>query len=204
MTSPYVISASLVLALLAVPLIVARVYTSLSARRRRCHKGFYQIAKHWNRRYELMAQLTDRVGSCGQSADSEVLRDMIVARSRAAGNLACVVRDPGNGADLARWFAAECALTGAYTRLRDLMHGDAQLQDDAVFRDLMDELESTKNKIAFARQAYNDWVAQFNAHRRRFPLVTLASLLGFGRDLAPLANIEREQTHAAPVAALQG
>ena len=149
----------------------------------------------------MISALGEQAGRHGLH-DEQTLRDVDVACQRAARLLALVVRDPADGAELARWLAAECSLTVAFTRLRTCIQRDFDLQTNPVIGELTVELASTENKIAFARQAYNDWVASFNAQRRGFPRVALACLLGFGRDLAPLTDIKREQIDTAPVVAL--
>lgn len=74
---------------------------------------------------------------------------------------------------------AETMLTGALSRFFALSEAYPDLKADRTMRDLMEELRSTENRIAFARQSYNDSVAAYNTARESFPAVIFAGPMGF-------------------------
>jgi LemA protein len=91
---------------------------------------------------------------------------------------------------------AEGALTGALGRLFALVESYPDLKANQNMMQLSEELTSTENKVAFARQAYNDSVMTYNTARETFPTVMVANLLGFGQ--AQLFEIEDAAEREAP------
>src|SRR5262249_47648321 len=89
---------------------------------------------------------------------------------------------PANPDALQDWVGAESALSGAVRRLTGVMEAYPNLKADASVCLLTEELRSTENRIAFARQAYNDWVTGFNSCRLAFPNCLFADLFGFDRN----------------------
>ena len=77
---------------------------------------------------------------------------------------------------------AESALNGALGRLTAVIEAYPNLKADKSVAGLTEELTSTENRIAFARQSYNDWVTGFNTNRLAFPNCLFAGLLGFDRN----------------------
>ena len=78
------------------------------------------------------------------------------------------------------------------------MESYPELKANASVADLTEQLTSTENRIAYARQAYNDWVTGFNYQRQTFPNCLFADLLGFSRDRKLLEFAEAEKLHVAP------
>jgi LemA protein len=78
------------------------------------------------------------------------------------------------------WMGAEGSLAGALGRLSVVMESYPELKANASVADLTEQLTTTENRIAYARQAYNDWVTGFNSHRQSFPNCLFAGPFGFG------------------------
>jgi LemA protein len=91
---------------------------------------------------------------------------------------------------------AEAALTGAVGRLFALMESYPDLKANQNMAQLTEELTSTENRVAFARQAYNDAVTEYNNAREKFPNLILASSMGFAQ--APLFEVEIKEERQAP------
>jgi LemA protein len=91
---------------------------------------------------------------------------------------------------------AEGALTGALGRLFALAEAYPDLKANQNMLALQEELTSTENKVAFARQAYNDAVMTYNTAREVFPAVVFAGTMGF--TAAELFEIEEPAQREAP------
>ena len=74
---------------------------------------------------------------------------------------------------------AEAALGGALLNLNAVMENYPDLKADQTIAQLSEELSSTENRVAFARQAYNDEVMLYNTQRESFPDLILAGMFGF-------------------------
>jgi len=97
--------------------------------------------------------------------------------------------------------SADSLLTGAMGRLSFVMEDYPELRANELVSDLTEELTSTENRIAFARQAYNDWATAFNITRQTFPTVAVASTLGFKDDFS-LLEFEEQEIQAPPKVSL--
>src|SRR5207237_4644210 len=87
---------------------------------------------------------------------------------------------PGDATAMKELSGAETALTGTLGRLFALAEAYPDLKANTTMRSLMEELTSTENKVAFARQAYNDSVMSYNTQRETFPTNMLAGPFNFG------------------------
>ena len=97
--------------------------------------------------------------------------------------------------------SADSLLTGAMGRLSFVMEDYPELRANEIVSDLTEELTSTENRIAFARQSYNDLASAFNIIRQSFPAVAVAGTLGFGDDFS-LLEFEEQEIKAAPKVSL--
>jgi LemA protein len=107
-----------------------------------------------------------------------------------------VAGDPTNVAAMHSLAGAEQSLAGAMTRFFALAEAYPDLKADANMRQLSEELTSTENRVAFARQGYNDAVTQYNTARETFPANLIAGSFGF--EEAPLLLIEDDRQREAP------
>jgi LemA protein len=128
--------------------------------------------------------------------ERETLDAVIAARNSAAQAERQVAGDPTDVAAMQSLASAERSLAGAMTRFFALAEAYPDLKADANMRQLSEELTSTENRVAYARQAYNDAVTQYNTERESFPSSIIAGSFGFRE--APFLLIEDEQERAAP------
>jgi LemA protein len=91
---------------------------------------------------------------------------------------------------------AETALTSTLGRLFAVAEAYPDLKANTTMMSLMEELTSTENKVAFARQAYNDAVMGYNTQREMFPTNLIAGTFNFGP--AELFVIEKPEEKEAP------
>lgn len=184
----------LVVVLLAV--VMVGIYNALVTYRNRYKNAFAQIEVQLKRRYDLIPNLVETAKGY-MSHERETLEAVINARNQAAGGLERAAQDPGN-ADAIRGLAgAEGVLSGALSRLMVVVEQYPELKANQNMLQLSEELTSTENKVAFARQAFNDSVTVYNTYRQTFPAVIFAGLFGHGSDAA-LLELDSEQIAEAP------
>jgi LemA protein len=154
------------------------IYNRLVSLRNRFKNAFAQIDVQLTRRYDLIPNLVETAKGY-MKHERETLEAVIAARNAAASAEKKVAGDPGNSEAMRGLMGAETALTGALGRFFALSEAYPDLKADQNMRQLMEELTSTENRIAFARQSYNDAVMRYNTAREVFPAVLLAEPLGF-------------------------
>jgi LemA protein len=187
-----------ILAVLVALLIwAAAIYNRLVALRNRFQNAFAQIEVQLKRRYDLIPNLVETVKAY-MSHERQTLEAVIAARNAAATGLQAAARNPGDAAAVQALGSAEGALGGAMVRLNALMEAYPDLKANQNVAQLTEELTSTENRVAFARQSYNDQVMGYNTYRQSFPPVLLAGLFGHGRDAALLEFADSAAIQAAP------
>ena len=132
------------------------------------------------------------------SHERETLEAVINARNQAASGLKAAAADPGNASAIQGLAGAEGLLSGAMGRLFAVAEQYPDLKANQNMMQLTEELTSTENKVAFARQAFNDGVTVYNTYRQSFPTVLVAPMFSHGQDAALLEYEDREQIQAAP------
>jgi LemA protein len=158
--------ALLIIIVLAVIIVIA-LYNGLVVKRTRVDNGWAQIDVQLKRRYDLIPNLVETVK--GYAAhEKEVLEKVAELRSRAMGAV-----NPKEAAD------ANNMLTSTLKTLFAVAENYPQLKANENFMRLQEELSSTENKIAFARQFYNDVVMDYNATIQQFPQTIIASMFNF-------------------------
>jgi len=187
-----------ILAILAALLVwAAAIYNRLVALRNRVKNGFAQIEVQLKRRYDLIPNLVETVKAY-MSHERETLEAVIAARNAAFQGLQAAAKDPGDASAIAQLAGAEGALGGAMIRLNAVMEAYPDIKASQNVAQLSEELASTENRVAFARQAYNDQVMGYNTYRQSFPPVLLAGLLGHGHDATLLEFTDSAALQAAP------
>lgn len=171
------------------------VYNKLVAQRNRYKNAFAQIDVQLKRRYDLIPNLVETAKGY-LSHERETLEAVIAARNQAASAEARASANPGNPEAMQALAGAEAALGGALGRFFALAEAYPDLKGDRAMTQLMEELTSTENRIAFARQAYNDAVMNYNTSRESFPAVLVAGPLGF--HAAELFETESYEEREAP------
>jgi LemA protein len=181
--------------LVVVGLFVAGVYNGLVAARNRYKNGFSQIDVQLKRRNDLIPNLVETAKGY-MHHERETLEAVIQARNAAATAGRAAAASPGDAAAMGSLATAEGALNGALGRLFALAEAYPDLKANQNMLALQEELSSTENKIAFARQAYNDAVMNYNTRRETFPAVVVANFLNFTE--ARLFEVETEKERQAP------
>lgn len=171
------------------------VYNSLITLRNRFKNAFAQIDVQLKRRYDLIPNLVE-VAKGYLKHERETLERVIQARNQAMNASKQAAQDPGNRDALKGLMGAESILGGALGRLMVVVEQYPDLKANKNMMQLTEELTSTENKIAFARQAYNDAVMIFNTRREVFPDQIVASMFSF--QAAELFEIADEGEREAP------
>jgi LemA protein len=140
--------------------------------------AFGQIDVQLKRRYDLIPNLVEAARKY-LSHESATLEAVIAARSRAQGASDAVRSRPANAEAVMALASAERALDGSLGRLFAVAEAYPELKADSTIRELSEELTSTENKVAFARQAYNDTVLDYNNAQGQFPALLITGLFGF-------------------------
>jgi len=158
-----------ILLILIVVAVAAAVltYNSLVTLRNRVQNGWKQIDVQLKRRHDLIPNLVDTVKGAMQY-ERDTLERVMQARSRAVA--VTTVRDSA---------AAENALSQSLGRLLAVMENYPTLKANENVLKLQEELTTTENQLAFARQFYNDTVMQFNTRQEVFPARVVATFFAF-------------------------
>jgi LemA protein len=175
---------------------VVGVYNKLVALANRFKNAFAQIEVQLKRRYDLIPNLVE-IAKGYMAHERETLEAVISARGQAAGGLQQAAANPGDAGAMGALVAGEGALSGALGRLFALAEAYPDLKANQNMMQLSEELTSTENRVAFARQAFNDAVTQYNTYRQTFPPVVFAGMFGHGQD-ATLLEFEDEAIQQAP------
>ena len=167
---------------------IVGVYNGLVAGRNRFKNAFAQIDVQLTRRYDLIPNLVE-VAKGYLKHERETLEAVIQARNSAVSGLKAAASDPGSAAAVQQLAGAESQLGGALGRLFALAEAYPDLKANQTMMQLSEELTSTENKVAFARQAFNDSVLSYNTMREQFPGSIVAGMFSFlPAQLLELAN----------------
>jgi len=165
-------------------------YNGLVRGRNAFRNAFAQIDVQLKRRYDLIPNLVE-TAKAYLKHERETLEAVIAARNQAAGACAAAAANPGSPAAMAALAHAESGLGGVLGRLFAVSEAYPELKANSTMMQLTEELTSTENRIAFARQAYNDSVMSYNNAREMFPANLVAGLFQFAA--ASLFEVTREQ-----------
>jgi len=171
------------------------VYNRLVAARNAYMNAFAQIDVQLTRRYDLIPNLVETAKGYLKH-ERDTLEAVTRARNSAVAGLKAAAASPGDPAAIQQLAGAENALSGALGRLFAVAEAYPDLKANQNMMQLSEELTSTENKVAFARQAYNDSVMQYNTTREVFPNNIVAGAFRF--DAAELLEIDGAEKRAAP------
>jgi LemA protein len=158
----------LLVLILAVAFGSVSVYNGLVGRRNGYKNAFSQIDVQLKRRHDLIPNLVE-TAKAYLKHERETLEAVMAARSGAANARAAAAAAPGDAKAMSALSGSEGVLTGALGRLLAVAESYPDLKANATMASLQEELASTENRIAFARQAYNDAVMDYNTARESFP-----------------------------------
>ncbi|MDZ4659666.1 MAG: LemA family protein [Bythopirellula sp.] len=173
------------------------IYNQLVALRNRLENAFAQIEVQLKRRYDLIPNLVEAVKGY-MSHEKGTLEAVINARNRASSGLQAAAASPGDPKAMQELAAAEGALGSTLGRLFALSEAYPDLKANQNMAQLTEELTSTENKVAFARQAYNDSVMSYNTYRQSFPPIFFANMFGHNRDAELLEFADSAAIAEAP------
>ncbi|HSD75633.1 MAG TPA: LemA family protein [Steroidobacteraceae bacterium] len=176
-------------------LFLVGIYNRLVAARNAYKNAFSQIDVQLTRRYDLIPNLVETAKGYIKH-ERETLEAVVRARNAAVTGLRAAAASPGDPAALQQLAGAENALSGALGRLFAVAEAYPDLKANQNMMQLSEELTSTENKVAFARQAFNDSVMSYNTTREVFPNNIVANAFGF--SIAQLLEIESPQKREAP------
>ena len=153
-------------------------YNGLVNLRNQVKNQFAQIDVQLKRRYDLIPNLVETAKGYIKH-ERETLEAVIAARNTAVAAHASASADPTDGGAVRQLGAAEGALGASLTRLFAVAEAYPDLKANQNMMQVSEELTSTENKIAFARQAFNDTVMSYNNAVEQFPGNLVANGFGF-------------------------
>ncbi|MDH5649348.1 MAG: LemA family protein [Gammaproteobacteria bacterium] len=154
------------------------IFNNLIRLKNQFKNAFSQIDVQLKRRYDLIPNLVETAKGY-MKHERETLEAVIKARGNAESARKNAARDPGNQGSMQQLMEAEASLSGILGRLFALSESYPELKADQTIRDVMEELKTTENRIAFSRQAYNDSVMSYNTAMEVFPNNFVANLFAF-------------------------
>ncbi|MGE4366998.1 LemA family protein [Thermomonas sp.] len=157
---------------------VAGIYNGLVTARNGYRNAFAQIDVQLQRRFDLIPNLVE-VARKYMAHERETLEAVVAARSAAQSGLAAAKANPGDPGAMAQLAAAQGQLAAGLGRLLAVAEAYPELKANQTMMQLTEELTSTENKVAFARQAFNDAVMAYNNRREVFPNSVFAGMFGF-------------------------
>ena len=173
------------------------IYNQLVALKNRYKNGFAQIEVQLKRRYDLIPNIVETAKGY-LDHERETLEEVTKARDAAASVLTEAAMDPSNADAIRNLANQEGLLQGALSRLNVAVEAYPDLKANQNMMQVSEELTSTENKIAFARQAFNDQVMNYNTYRQSFPQIIIAGGLGHKSDAELLEFADSNAIQEAP------
>ena len=185
------------LILLGLVIYVITIYNTLVTLKNRYLNSFSQIEVQLKRRYDLIPNLVE-TAKAYMAHERGTLEAVINARNDAA----AILKTMGNGnvgsVELGQLATAEGALRGALGKLNVTMEAYPDLKANENMMQVSEELTTTENRVAFARQGFNDAVMAYNTYRQTFPPAFFAAKFGHPTNATLLTFEDSAQIQAAP------
>ncbi|GLQ29746.1 LemA family protein [Litoribrevibacter albus] len=159
-------------------LLVVSMYNQLVTLRNRFKNSFAQIDVQLQRRYELIPNLVES-SKAYMSHERETLAQVMEARNQASSASKQAAAHPEDASALKALSKAESRLTSMLGGFYAVAENYPDLKANETISQLMEELTSTENRVAFSRQAFNDAVMNYNTYREQFPSNLIAGFFGF-------------------------
>jgi len=173
------------------------IYNRLVSGRNAYKNAFAQIDVQLTRRYDLIPNLVETAKGY-MKHERETLEAVIAARNSAVSGLKAAAANPGDPAAVQQLSGAETQLTASLGRMFALAEAYPDLKANQNMMQLSEEITSTENKVAFARQAYNDSVMAYNTYKQTFPPVLIAGVVGHGQNAELLQFEDADKIAEAP------
>ena len=188
-----------IIIIIAVLLLVwaINIYNNLVRLRNQFKNAFAQIEVQLKRRYDLIPNLVE-TAKAYMKHEADTLEAVIQARNQALAALPQAKQDLTNNQAMQQLGGAEGALGSALGRLNVVMEAYPDLKANQNMMQVSEELTSTENRVAFARQAFNDAVMSYNTYKQSFPPVVFAGFFGHRDDASLLEFADSNEIQAAP------
>jgi LemA protein len=173
------------------------IYNGMIKSRNQVANAFAQIDVQLKRRYDLIPNLVETARAYLKH-EKETLEAVINARNRAHSTEATLAKNATNPNAMRDFLGAEAQLGQSMGKLMVTVEAYPELKADLNMRALQEELTSTENRVGFARQAFNDFVTEYNNKREVFPNVVFANLFGFAKA-EPFLITEASERNAPKV-----
>jgi len=174
------------------------IYNGLVTARNAFRNAFAQIDVQLQRRFDLIPNLVE-IAKGYIRHERETLEAVIAARGAAMAGLSAAKASPGDPQAMAELASSQDFLNGALGRLMAVAEAYPDLKANQTMMQLSEELTSTENKVAFARQAFNDSVMAYNNRREVFPSSVVAGMFNFApAALLEIPAADQAQVRAAP------
>jgi LemA protein len=189
----------IVIAVIVVLLILWLIlgYNGLVRARNAFKNAFAQIDVQLQRRFDLIPNLVE-TAKAYMAHERGTLEAVTDARAAAMAGLSAAQQNPGDPVAMKKLADTQGALAGALGRLNVAVEAYPDLKASQNMMQLSEELTSTENRVAFARQAFNDSVMNYNNRRQAFPGSVIAGMFNFGPaaqwEIAP----DHPETREAP------
>ena len=173
------------------------IFNQLVTLKNRYGNAFSQIEIQLKRRYDLIPNLIETAKGF-MKHERETLEAVIAARNSASAGLDALASNPGNAEAMKNLVGAEANLTGAMGKFSMLMEAYPEIKANQNMMQLSEELSTTENKVAFARQSFNDQVMSYNTYKQSFPQNMVAGPFGHASDASLLEFEDSQEIQAAP------
>jgi len=176
---------------------VIAIFNKLVMLKNRYKNAFAQIEVQLKRRYDLIPNLVETAKGYIKH-ERQTLESVVAARNEASAMLSNAAAAPGDAEAMKGLIGAEGKLSGALMNMRMVMEAYPDLKASQNMMQLSEQLTTTENRVAFARQAFNDQVMAYNIYKQSFPPVFFAPMFGHAQDAALLEFEDSAAIQAAP------